>query len=68
MLVHVVTCSSPNKDNTSYFLSVYKSKLYNVVGEQLLLAEDMLVKIMVSNTSQRLITFNRTAVSMVCAY
>ena len=32
------------------------SKLYYVVCEQLLLGEDMLVKIMVRNTSQRLIT------------
>jgi transcription initiation factor IIF auxiliary subunit len=35
---------------------LYKIKLYNVVCEQLLLGEDMLVKIIVRNTSQRLIT------------
>jgi transcription initiation factor IIF auxiliary subunit len=56
MLVHMVPCSSLNKESISYFPSVYKSKLYNVVGEQLLFGEDMLVRIMVRNTSQRLIT------------
>jgi transcription initiation factor IIF auxiliary subunit len=35
---------------------LYKIKLYSVVCEQLLLGEDMLVKIIVRNTSQRLIT------------
>jgi transcription initiation factor IIF auxiliary subunit len=50
------SCSESCKDCISYFLSVYKSKLYYVVCEQLLLGEDMLVKIMVRNTSQRLIT------------
>ena len=44
------------KDSISKSLSVYKSKLYYVVCEQLLLGEDMLVKIMVRNTSQRWIT------------
>jgi transcription initiation factor IIF auxiliary subunit len=39
-----------------YFLFVYKSKLYYVVDEQLLLGEDALVKIIVRNTSRRLIT------------
>lgn len=38
------------------FLSVYKSILYSAICEYLLLGEDMLVKIMVRNTSQRLIT------------
>jgi hypothetical protein len=56
MLAHAVPCSSPNKESISYFLSVYKSKLYYVVSEQLLLGEDMLVRIAVRNTSQRLVT------------
>ena len=52
----VVCLFSSCKDSISKSLSVYKSKLYYVVCEQLLLGEDMLVKIMVRNTSQRLIT------------
>jgi transcription initiation factor IIF auxiliary subunit len=56
MPVHTVPCSSPNKESISYILSVYKSKLYYVVGERLLLGEDMLVRIVVRNTSQRLVT------------
>jgi transcription initiation factor IIF auxiliary subunit len=50
------SCSGSCKDCISYFLPVYKSKLYYVVREQLLLGEDVLVKIMVRNTSQRLVT------------
>ena len=50
------SCSESCKGCISYFLSVYKSKLYYVVCEQVLLGEDMLVKIMVRNTSQRLVT------------
>src|ERR687896_574282 len=56
MLVYAVPCSSSNKESVSYFLSVYKSKLYYVVSEQLLLGEDMLLRIVVRNTSQRLVT------------
>jgi transcription initiation factor IIF auxiliary subunit len=44
------------RDHILFSLSVYKSKLYYVVSEQLLLGEDMLVRIVVRNTSQRLVT------------
>lgn len=55
VFVDRVLYSSPCKDSKSNFLSLYKSKLYDVLCEQLLLGEDMLVKIMVRNISQRLI-------------